>query len=460
MTATSCAFRHQYHQTLVYKLMMCARDFVPKDMKGRAKLSDFSEPVGIPQMTYEQCLEFIKKIDAITLGMPKIVYLVGWQKGGHDAQYPAWGPLDQRLKREQDQNALESYNWLFQEAKKYNTTVSVHINMIDAHPFSPLWDLYYQKDIIAKEKDGSLRSYVWGFPISYTREWELGLAQKRIDEICRLLPLQEAGTVHIDAFHTCVPLLEDESCISPYLGITAEQEAETQRKIFSYWRSKGVDVTAEFASRFRIDPFIGLQPMAWHFNDLDILNIPASLYCGGDGGDPRVGRAISEKVFRPLSRNKDMEGLAGALAETTFLWYYLNRLRRITIDGEGAVIFENGVKSWITSNEETKKEDAFAANNSDYCLHVTKNGEYICDGNDLFVPALWREMTIIAHSKEGYVSRSWAMPEEWKDISRVVVWDITVRGVENPRALTVENGRLTLSMKPGETWMIAPEQIL
>ena len=114
------------------------------------------------------------------------------------------------------------------------------------------------------------------------------------------------------------------------------------------------------------------------------------------------------------------------------------------------------MKSWLTQNQEAEKEDAFSANNSDFCLHVTKNGEYICQGGDVFVPALWREKTIVAHSDDGYESRSWAMPEDWTGIANLVAGDITIRGVENLRPLTVENGRVTLSMKPGETWMITP----
>lgn len=54
-----------------------------------------------------------------------------------------------------------------EKAKQYNTIVSLHINMFDAYEDSPLWDEYVQNDIIAKNKDGSLRKGEWGWPISY-----------------------------------------------------------------------------------------------------------------------------------------------------------------------------------------------------------------------------------------------------------------------------------------------------
>ena len=59
-------------------------------------------------------------MDKRTVGIPKIVYLVGWQYNGHDSKYPAWFEVNERLKRPEDKTALESLKWLMKEA----TTVS------------------------------------------------------------------------------------------------------------------------------------------------------------------------------------------------------------------------------------------------------------------------------------------------------------------------------------------------
>jgi hypothetical protein len=69
-----------------------------------------------------------------------------------------------------------------------------------------------------------------------------------------LLTLEKAGTIHIDAFHTS-------SC--PAQGVTREQETKTQPKVFRYFRDCDIDITSEFAGDFRLDPLVGLQPMAW-----------------------------------------------------------------------------------------------------------------------------------------------------------------------------------------------------
>src|SRR5579872_1800668 len=98
------------------------------------------------------------KTDNLTRGMPKIIYLVGWQKGGHDHGYPAWDEVNPRLKRKQDATALESLRWLIREARQFHTTVSLHINMVDAYQQSPLWDEYVKKDIFARDAGGKLLS--------------------------------------------------------------------------------------------------------------------------------------------------------------------------------------------------------------------------------------------------------------------------------------------------------------
>lgn len=38
--------------------------------------------------TFADALEIIRQVDAMTLGIQKIIYLVGWQYHGHDDKYP------------------------------------------------------------------------------------------------------------------------------------------------------------------------------------------------------------------------------------------------------------------------------------------------------------------------------------------------------------------------------------
>lgn len=412
---------HPYHQTLTMKMFMCDRN-------------------GKVYLTLDQALEVMRKIDNLTRGIPKIIYLVGWQYNGHDSGYPSWGKVNSKLKRIGDSSAVTSLIWLMNEGSKYNTTVSLHINMLDASKDSPLWEEYIEKDIVARNTDGTLRNYVWGYPISYTREWEEGLAQRRIDSLCDMLPLKRAGTVHIDAFHTYVPE-QGETPISPYHGITTDQEIETQKKIFRYWRDKEIDLTSEFDDNYRKDPFIGLQPMAWHFGGLDPMKIPPTLYCGGKGGDSRFGQSM-------LGENKikvdpvHLKDFIDEFCQTTLVWYYLNRLDRIS-DMKGVVTFSGGV---------TSRKDGDA-------LKVQKGKVILQEGGNVFVPALWQESReIIAYSKDGYVNKTWKFPAEWKDVDHINIYKITLKGLSNElTSMEVKDHSISLSLAAGEAIAILPQ---
>ncbi len=413
-------YRLDYHQTLTMKMFM-------------------ADNAGTVSLTFEQGLDVVRKVDNLTRGIPKIFYLVGWQYDGHDTGYPAWDVVNPKLKRPQDESALASLKWFMREARRYDTTISFHINMLDIRPTSPLWNTYLERDVIARNADGTLKQYRWGYPISYTLEWNAGLAQKRIDALIAMADLRRAGTVHIDAFHQYIPGFGTDP-ISPYHGVTTDQEIATQKKIFRYWRDRGVDVTSELTYSYRKDPMLGLQPMAWHFRDVDPMKVPAALHIGGRGGDPRFGTSMqAESLIK-----RDPVTLGGFLPEfctTTLLWYYLNRLDRLSSTG-GVVTFSDGVTSA----------------NVDGRLLVRRGEEILRDGDDVFVPALWRHgREIVAYSRTGYSGRAWALPSEWRRVRAVDVRAIGLDGVTVVAGdVPVVDGRVTLTLPAGAAVSIVP----
>ncbi|WP_051620541.1 endo-alpha-N-acetylgalactosaminidase family protein [Paenibacillus sp. UNC451MF] len=416
-------FNHAYHQTLAMKMFMA-------DRKGEVFI------------TFEQALDIMKRVDRITRGIPKIIYLVGWQFEGHDTGYPALHVVNEKLKRREDATAEDSLKWLMSEARQYHTTVSLHINLLDASDTSPLWQEYVDKDVIARLEDGSLRTYVWGYPISYTREWEEGLTQRRIDQLLQLLPVQEAGTIHVDAFHQHIPQQQIDP-ISPYHGIPVEKEIEAQKQIIRYFRDRGIDFTAEFDKSYRSDPLIGLQPFAWHvrFQAEEQLKIPASLYCGGDGGDPRFGTSmLGESIMK-----KDPILLAGFLQDfalNTLPWYFLNRLDRLT-DESGTLHFSEQVTS----------------SNKDNYRIIKQANRLLRDGDDVLFPALWNKDAIewIAYSKQGYTDKEWRLPDTWNEISQAVLYEIGLEGLTGePIQLPIINGTIKLTLQADQGVSLFP----
>ncbi|GAA3576064.1 endo-alpha-N-acetylgalactosaminidase family protein [Snuella lapsa] len=444
-------WQHRYDQTLTLKLFMSQADYEGKQKRkdnGKTKV----------YVNFEQALDIIKKIDNLTLGMPKIIYLVGWQYNGHDSKYPAFFEGNKALKRPQDKNALESLKWLMEAAKKYHTTVSIHINMFDAYEDSPLWDTYVKNNIIARHTNGNLRRGEWGYPISYAQEWKTGFAQKRIDSLCALLPITEAGTIHIDAFHTWPPIGEEgpgkrpflKAPTSPFLNFSIQDETQAQKSIYKYWASKGIDVTSEGATFLRQDAFEGYQPMVWwvDWGLKEYMKWPASFYTGGED------RSINGKLFGSSMHGediimKDPENLSGFKAQfctSAIIWYYLNRLERqkyVANDTAKKVFFSNNVVTAVAGSEYT----------------ITKNNRILVENENVFIPALWIDnTTIIAYSKTGYKNKTWQLPKDWHHVTQVTIEEISLSGQKTINNHKTPNGQLNLSLAPDQILLITPKR--
>ena len=116
---------------------------------------DFPNNRSLVYITYERALDIFRVIDNLTQGIRKIVYLVGWQGLGHDDCYPDMDELNEALKRPCDATARESLFWLYNEAKKYNTVVSFHVNLADAYGASKSCPELIAAAGVAKNPDGT-----------------------------------------------------------------------------------------------------------------------------------------------------------------------------------------------------------------------------------------------------------------------------------------------------------------
>lgn len=430
---SSEAFNHDYSQTWVSKLFLSK-----PDPKGGCEVN----------LTFEQALEVIRVTDALSLGVPKIVYLVGWQYNGHDDKYPAFFDANPLLKRSEDRTALESLRWLIREARKYHTTVSLHINMTDAYDDSPLWKEYVEHDLISKNADGSLK--VIGayngrkaYQINYQREWESGYTQKRIDTLMMLVPeLREAGTIHSDAWIARPSEGHNETEI---------REAQYQQKAALYWKSKGMDVTSEWV----MDYMLGYVPYAWHFNGFsqaDYLKYPASLYTGTGinpdirSSDHALGFLFGTSCYgEPIWKGADPEKWQQELTRDFMLkvpqYFFLNRLRRDSVSGAG----ENRV-AWYSEGVSVSLKDST----------VTQYGQVLRRGNMIWMPAVWRDdQGMIAYSGQGGTT-SFEAPYLWARVRKAQVFRITLEGLVAQETVRVKDGTVRLSMKPGVAYYVLP----
>lgn len=421
-----------YHKSILMKMLM-------------ANYVDGKFQVNI---NYKEALENVIAIDKLTRGVHKIIYLVGWQYDGHDSKYPAFFEFNEKLKRSEDATARDSYFWLREEAKKYNTTISVHINLNDAYENSPLFEKYLSNDLFNKWGDGSFQTNgVWGglqsYSVNLQKEWNMGLTKKRIDRITELLDLKNSKTIHIDAFFPRE---------SPYHGVTRKDNTVIMRKIFRYWRNLGVDITSElFAMHREDDNFIGLQPAAWCV-DLSAetrSKTPPYIAAGGISADGLTRNFEKEFLFGSnmlgehnfSGSNTNFSQFRNDFATQTLVYLYLNTHKVENYNAENKVVTysDNLIVDW---NSKSYK----------------KNGILVREDNDIFLPAVWLKKEIIAYSQNGYTEKIWTLPSGWEDVQTISVFSLDHNGLSQKRIINVVNGQVKLSIGKNQILSLQPAE--
>ena len=347
---------------------------------------------------------------------------------------------------------FRSLRWIMDEALKYNTTVSIHINMLDAYENSPLWQTYVDHDLIVKMDTGEFHNREYAifdgepaYTIDYAKEWDSGLALKRIDQLLEMLPIKRQGTIHIDAF-----LIADRT--------NPDLQRPAMRKILRYWRNMGVDVTSEslFHSRHG-EAFIGLQPMAWLVNvrpwgyslqypeisQETWFRLPPELTCacfddlGFQAGQLFGMSMLGEQIKSPDDFRKPFY-------LQTVPWYFLNRLKRLRVEFEelrSALYCSDGVISRVENNRRT----------------IRQNERILVDGDDMCLPALWRQnQELVAYSAGGYSQRVWDLPPDWKNVSKADIYLISSESPKYLRSVELKDGRLSLSLERDQAVSIVP----
>ncbi|MGQ7870743.1 endo-alpha-N-acetylgalactosaminidase family protein [Sunxiuqinia sp. sy24] len=431
-------FNHDYSQTLVMKLFLSKPDSEGKPMVAN---------------TFEDAMEIIKITDELTLGVPKIIYLVGWQYNGHDDKYPAFFGVNEALKREQDATARESLIWLMEEARKYHTVVSLHINMTDAYDDSPLWPEYVENDLISKTPNGNLMvignyNNRKAYQINYKNEWERGYAKMRIDRLLDILPpLRDGKTIHIDAWIVRDSKGHYESAVT---------EAKYQQKVLAYWNQQGIDATSEWV----MDYMIGKIPFAWHFNHFsqeDYLQYPASVYTGSGlnrdleysdfGLGFLFGKSMyGENIFPQQQKNPNDDEWKQKFVDEFYLnclqYFFLNRHVRIKVEGEGddrVAYFSDNVR--VSLADSTVHEGPRLLREKDFVAF----------------PVSWKTEKCLAVYSKKTVERSLQVPECWGEVKRVAIREITASEDESQKVIQVTNGRFSWFVEAGIPYLISPE---
>ena len=451
-------WNYDYSQTLWMKMFLAR--------------PDFDRHLSEVLITFDEALEIIKTVDRLTQGIQKIVYLVGWQGLGHDDCYPAMDTVNEALKGEGDKTAKDGLWRVFNEAKKYNTVVSVHGNISDAVATSPLLAKLIDANALVNDLSGKpavLQTLNRRdcYKTSYKQLWESGLFKKIVDRFAETVPVREAGTVHLDNF-----------CIAESLNPQTylEEQDKARNKMLDYFADLGVDVTSEYTYReahFRNESVthpnrkllyafagedmtevpwqdvpirtLGRIPATWWTSQVsaaECLSIPPSLYSGRltDQALLRTfyGAMHGEDIW--MKQGNDPIDWVGPFVEQfctmQLPYFYLNRLHRLDLkeaDGEYTTQFSDGV----TSDGKTGR--------------ITKNGAVLKEGDDVLLPLNTACDTFIAFSKNGK-SGEWAIPDAAFECAEI--FEITANGNIPLGKVFVDHGSVRLNVRAGQALVL------
>ncbi len=437
-----------------------------------AEPKDFERGLSEVFITFEQALEIIRAIDAMTQGIRKIIYLVGWQGLGHDDCYPEMEVVNEALKRDCDATARDSLWWLFEEAKRYHTVVSFHGNLADAYRDTPCFPELAATNSLANGKDGKpavIENFNGrdAFKVSYKGFYESGLFKRLWDRFCEVTPVREAGTVHLDNF--CIA-----QSLNPYTSVT--EQAQARNKMLDYIASLGIDVTSEYTYRelewradspehpirpmlyaSAVDPLpdgdwrdapmhtLGRIPATWWTSNVTVeesMKIPASLYSGrltdAKQKDVFYGAMHGEEIWRKYGNDPAdwYEAFLYEFCTMQLPYFYLNRHERLRLheaDGAYIVDFSGG----IVSDGRTKS--------------ILENGVTRKEGDDVLLPLDEKNTTFIAYSKNGK-DGVWNIPHApFRDAA---VFRITPAGNVPCGTVGIADGTIALKIEPGQAMVI------
>ena len=451
-------WNYDYSQTLWMKMYLAEPDFP----NNRSRVF----------ITFAEALEIFKVIDAITQGITKIVYLVGWQGLGHDDCYPEMEKVNEALKRPEDKTARDSLLWLFEEAKKYNTVVSFHGNLADAYKATPCFPELAAANAVVNDKDGNpvhieIFNGREGYKTSYKQFWESGIFKKLFDRFCEATPVVESGTLHLDNF--CIA-----QNMNPYTSV--EEEADARNKMLDYIHSLGIDVTTEYTYRelelradstghpirkyyasfnenlpegdWRTAPVhtLGRIPASWWTTGIsidDCMKIPPSLYSGHlrEPGllDVFYGAMHGEEIWRKYG-NAPEDWTPEFIRQFCTLqvpYFYLNRFDRLRYEKTGESNYKVYFSCDVVSDGETHS--------------IYKNGIVLKQGGDVLLPLDAQCKTFIAYSENGR-NGIWNIPDAAftnADLSQITPGGNIPCGIAE-----IKDGKIRLDVPAGKAFVL------
>jgi hypothetical protein len=236
-------------------------------------MNDFIDQPGVqPSTTFDETLQLIKKISVITGNTKQTAALTGWQNRGMDSGWPYFDRVNEAL------GGLTKLQWLAREARKYNTSVSYHINIDDSNADTPGFER--SLPVLADGHDG--KPYPWNiyyqngpqvYRISHTKDLESGFFEERVTAMLNLVP--KTNSIQLDTFRPF------SISFGPGEDIGIVDEVVSSTRVVEWFHEKGIAVSSEGP----VDALYGVLDACYHLfvrsDPFHILMTHGKLYGGG-----------------------------------------------------------------------------------------------------------------------------------------------------------------------------------
>ena len=226
-----------YENTLMYKIML---DGSGQYYPGKPNTKKFANIIKLFEVR-----NIVLRLFHMSGGMHQVVYLVGWQTGGHDFEYPY--PHKKRFNP--NCGTIEEFNALKEELKSYNVELSLHDNFDDAY-LSNTYEI--NEKILCKDEYGdNWRGFMWAggrsyilSPKAYVNSNEI---EERINAITSDYKIEKS--YHLDVLSSEVLRYS----FDQELPASACESIFAKLEIIDKFNKRGIDVTSETL----VAPFVG-----------------------------------------------------------------------------------------------------------------------------------------------------------------------------------------------------------
>ena len=419
-----------YANTLIYKMLVDASaEFNPANPLtfGHKRLT-----------TLKEAEEMAARMSAMTDGMKQIVYLVGWQKGGHDFSYPEpykFG-FNPRL------GTTEEFLAAAGRLRKQNVLLSLHDNFDDAYPSE---DVSASPDILALNAYGEpYCGWLWSGGMAYTVEPKKyvtsGKAAERIEQTVNRFGIHTS--YHLDVLSS-----ENRRYDFDQAALTdARENLEYKKEIVRQFNRRGIDVTSETLA----EPFIGVIGAAHSTR----YNFVRHLF-DGDQFVPLTTLAFHGAMTYGMTPGNDVELLqAIAVGASQFgeirrdgsdtEYFYLLALPMLCLAYKKAIdACWNGEAARVVYEDDSSVQVDFA----EKTYRIQCEGQLIGEDFTSFVSQKNKYLFYARNAGE-YVRH---IPDNWQTVS---VIPLTENGRGEPICADIQHGLLTIHAAAGQPYVI------